>query len=96
MAGAKAEAMTLLDMFVKPEVLDSAWTYFKNVQTNDTKYIPLISANDKPAIDLNKNIMQEFRPQMKPYYYNPEKYKSYLDQLGIKYPTIREDAKKAF
>ena len=95
-AGAKAEALTLLDMLVKPEIIDSAWTYFKNVQTKDTKYIPLISATDKPAIDLNKNIMSEFRPQMKKYYYNPEKYKTYLDQLGIKYPTVKGDnAKKA-
>lgn len=63
----------------------------------DTKYIPLISATDKPAIDLNKNIMAEYRPLMKQYYYNPEKYKSYLEQLGIKYPTVRDkDTKKAF
>ncbi len=95
-AGAKAEAMTLLDMLVKPEIIDSAKSYFKNVQTKDTKYIPLISATDKPAIDLNKNIMAEYRPLMKQYYYNPEKYKSYLEQLGIKYPTVRDkDAKKA-
>ncbi len=40
--------------------------------------------------------MSEFRPQMKKYYYNPEKYKTYLDQLGIKYPTVKGDnAKKA-
>ena len=94
-AGAKAEAMTLLDMFVKPQIIDSANSYFKNVQTKDIKYIPLISATDKPAIDLNKNIMAEFRPRMKEYYYNPEKYKTYLEQLGIKYPTIREE-KKSF
>lgn len=96
-AGAKAEAMTLLDMLVKPEIIDSAKSYFKNVQTKDTKYIPLISATDKPAIGLNKNIMAEYRPLMKQYYYNPEKYKSYLEQLGIKYPTVRDkDTKKAF
>jgi len=26
---------------------------------------------------------------MKKYYYDPTKYKSYLDQLGIKYPTVK-------
>jgi aminobenzoyl-glutamate utilization protein B len=26
---------------------------------------------------------------MKKYYYDPTKYKSYLEQLGIKYPTVR-------
>lgn len=92
-AGAKAEALTLLDMFVKPEVIDSAASYFKNVQTKDTKYIALISATDKPAIHLNKEIMDQFRPEMKKYYYNPEKYKSYLEQLGITYPTVSKQVK---
>jgi aminobenzoyl-glutamate utilization protein B len=87
-AGAKAEALTLLDMLVKPQVLDSAWSYFKNMQTKETTYIPLISATDKPAIELNKKIMEEFRPEMKKYYFRPEQYKTYLEQLGIKYPTI--------
>lgn len=89
-AGAKAEALTLLDMLVKPEVIEKAWTYFREVQTKDTKYIPLVSDTDKPAIELNKAIMEEFRPRMKAYYYDPSKYKTYLEQLGIKYPTLRQ------
>ncbi|GLU53527.1 amidohydrolase [Dyadobacter frigoris] len=89
-AGAKAEAMTLLDLFVKPDILKNAWTYFKDVQTKDTKYIPLVSATDKPAIYLNKRIMEEFRPQMKKFYYDPSKYSTYMEQLGIKYPTVRD------
>ena len=88
-AGAKAEAMTLLDMLVRPEVIQQAWTYFRDVQTKDTKYTPIISKTDQPAISLNKNIMAEFRPAMRKYYYNPAKYKSYLEQLGITYPTVR-------
>ncbi|MEI6948192.1 peptidase dimerization domain-containing protein [Paraflavisolibacter sp. H34] len=88
-AGAKAEAMTLLDMFLKPEVLTAAKDYFDKVQTKETKYIPLISATDKPAIELNKGIMEEYRPRMKAFYYNPDKYKTYLEQLGITYPTLR-------
>ncbi|MBC6990124.1 amidohydrolase [Hymenobacter sp. BT491] len=90
-AGAKAEALTLLDMLVKPEIIKDAWTYFKDVQTKEVKYTPLVSKTDKPAITLNKSIMAEYRPQMKKYYYNPSKYKTYLEQLGIKYPTIRTD-----
>ncbi|WP_159471763.1 amidohydrolase [Dyadobacter sp. 3J3] len=88
-AGAKAEAMTLLDLFVKPDILKNAWTYFKDVQTKDTKYIPLVSATDKPAIYLNKRIMEEFRPKMKKFYYDPSKYATYMEQLGIKYPTVK-------
>jgi aminobenzoyl-glutamate utilization protein B len=89
-AGAKAEAMTLLDLFTNPELLKSAKAYFTDVQTKDTKYIPLVSKEDKPAIELNKKIMAEFRPEMKKLYYNPEKYDTYLKQLGITYPTIRK------
>lgn len=90
-AGAKAEALTLLDMLVNPEIIKNAWTYFNEVQTKETKYIPLISKTDKPATYLNQEIMAEFRPAMKKYYYNPAKYKTYLEQLGIKYPTLRND-----
>ena len=33
--------------------------------------------------------MERFRPQMRRYYYDPSKYRSYLEQLGITYPTER-------
>ena len=88
-AGAKAQAMTLLDLFVKPEILKDAWTYFKDVQTKDVQYQSFLSPTDKPAIDLNRKIMAEFRPEMKKFYYDPSKYGTYLEQLGIKYPTVR-------
>jgi len=29
------------------------------------------------------------RPQMRRYYYDPAKYRTYLEQLGITYPTER-------
>jgi aminobenzoyl-glutamate utilization protein B len=44
---------------------------------------------DKPAIWLNTDIMAKYRPEMRKYYYDPSRYKSYLDQLGIKYPVVR-------
>jgi aminobenzoyl-glutamate utilization protein B len=33
--------------------------------------------------------MEKYRPQMKKYYYDASRYKSYLEQLGITYPTTR-------
>lgn len=90
-AGAKVEAMTLLDMFLKPQILKDAWEYYNTVQTKEIKYTPLISNDDKPAIKLNKEIMEKFKPELAKYYYNPEKYINYLEQLGIKYPTVRQD-----
>jgi aminobenzoyl-glutamate utilization protein B len=91
-AGAKVVAMTVLDLLTKPELVDQAWKYFREVQTKDRKYQPLISAEDKPAVYLNKRTMDTFRPEMRKFYYNPDKYGTYLEQLGIKYPTIREGA----
>lgn len=94
-AGAKAEAMTLIDMLMKPEIIKNAWDYYRNEQTKEIKYTPLISPKEQPAIYLNRKIMTEFKPQLQKYYYDPSKYKSYLEQLGIKYPTIRDDQRAA-
>jgi len=94
-AGAKAEAMTLLDLLTKPELVKSAWDYYKTEQTKDIQYTPLISPKEIPAIYLNREIMTKFKPELKKYYYDPTKYKTYLEQLGIQYPTLREDQRAA-
>jgi aminobenzoyl-glutamate utilization protein B len=88
-AGAKAQAMTMLDILLHPELVKAAWDYFRDVQTKDMKYKSFIRPGDKPAIWLNEKIMQEYRDRMKPLYYDPAKYDTYLEQLGIKYPTVR-------
>ncbi|MCK8492415.1 MULTISPECIES: peptidase dimerization domain-containing protein [Spirosoma] len=93
--GAKAEAMTLLDLLLKPEIIKDAWAYYKDEQTKDIKYEPLISPKEQPAIYLNKKIMAEFKPKLEKFYYDPSKYKTYLEQLGIKYPTVRDDQRTA-
>ena len=90
-AGAKVEAMTILDLLLKPEILKESWEYYNTIQTKEVKYTPLISKDDKPAIKLNKEIMETFRPEMKKYYYDPTRFPTYLEQLGIKYPTVRQD-----
>jgi aminobenzoyl-glutamate utilization protein B len=89
-AGAKVQAMTILDLVMRPELVDQAWKYFREVQTKDTKYEPLIRPQDVPAIWLNKNTMDKYREQMKKYYYDPSRYKTYLEQLGIKYPMVKK------
>lgn len=88
-AGAKVQAMTLLDLITNPELVQKSWDYFNNVQTKTTKYQSLLRPDDKPAIWLNQKIMEQYRPKMKDLYYDPAKFDTYLDQLGIKYPTIR-------
>ncbi|HEX5070717.1 MAG TPA: amidohydrolase [Vicinamibacterales bacterium] len=89
-AGAKVQAMTLVDLLLKPEVITAAWTYFRDVQTATQKYEPLIRPQDTPAIELNREIMAKYRDRMKPLYFDPTKYKTYLEQLGIKYPVIKK------
>ncbi|HEY0264970.1 MAG TPA: hypothetical protein VGC07_10650 [Granulicella sp.] len=88
-AGAKVQAMTLLDLLTKPEVLTAAWDYYNNVQTKDIKYAPFIRPGDQPHIELNSAIMDKYAPQLEKFYYDSSKYPTYLDQLGIKYPTVR-------
>jgi aminobenzoyl-glutamate utilization protein B len=87
--GSKVMALTVLDLLTRPELVTQAWDYFRNVQTKNTKYTPFIRPDDKPAIWLNEQIMAKYRTEMKKYYYDPSKYKSYLEQLGITYPTVR-------
>jgi len=89
LAGAKVQALTLLDLLLTPKVIADAWDYFRDVQTKDRKYVPFIRPIDQPAIWLNAEIMSKYRDEMRKYYYDPSKYRTYLDQLGIKYPTVK-------
>jgi aminobenzoyl-glutamate utilization protein B len=82
--------MTLLDLFTKPSLVADAKKYFNEVQTKDVKYIPFITKNDPPAIHLNKEIQGAFRSQLEKFYYDPSKFGTYLEQLGISYPTIKQ------
>ena len=88
-AGAKVQAMTMIDILTHPELVKNAWDYFNNVQTKDVKYKSFVRDGDKPAIWLNEPTMAKYRDQMKKMYYDPSKYDTYLEQLGIKYPTVR-------
>jgi aminobenzoyl-glutamate utilization protein B len=88
-AGAKVQAMTVLDVLTRPEIVTQAWDYFRTVQTKNVTYTPLIRPQDTPAVWLNEATMAKYKPELKKYYYDPTKYKTYLDQLGIKYPTVR-------
>ncbi|HET7620280.1 MAG TPA: amidohydrolase [Gemmatimonadaceae bacterium] len=93
-AGAKAMALTMLDILGKPALVDSAWSYFRNVQTKETKYEPLMRPNEQPATFLNADILERYRPEMKKYYFDPSRYSTYMEQLGISYPTVPDAAGK--
>jgi aminobenzoyl-glutamate utilization protein B len=56
------------------------------------KYQPLLRPEDTPALDLNRDIMERHRPGMRRYYYNSRRYRTYLEQLGVRYPTLPDGA----
>jgi aminobenzoyl-glutamate utilization protein B len=89
LAGAKVQALTLLDLLLDGQTVEAAWDYFNEIQMAEMTYTPFITPDDKPAIWLNENIMAQWRERMRPFYYDPSRYDTYLEQLEIEYPTIR-------
>src|SRR6266481_2515717 len=87
-AGSKVIAMTLIDLLTRPELVREARTYFTDVQLKNNKVLPLLAETDQPQIQINHETMDRYRPQMRAYYYDSAKYDTYLDQLGVKFPTV--------
>jgi len=86
-AGAKAVAMTVLDLMTTPDLIAEAKDFFQNTELKNQKYVSMLAPDDQPAIHINDELMTRVRPQMEKFYYNSAKYDSYLDQLGVKYPS---------
>ena len=87
-AGAKVEAMTAH----RPAAEAGDWCSRPGTTSGPCRAkgvdLPAVpgSQSDKPAIWLNEKLMRQLRPEMKTFYYDPSKYKTYLEQLGIPYP----------
>jgi len=92
-AGAKVEAMTVIDILLKPELVKQAWDYFTSVQTKQTTYTPFLAADTPPPTWVNREVMDRFRPELKKLYYDPSRYRTYLEQLGITYPMLQRTEK---
>jgi len=88
-AGAKVQAMTALDFLLQRDLVEAAWDYFRKVQTKDVHYETFLAPDDKPATEMNREKMGKFAPELKKFYYDPAKYKTYLEQLGVTYPTVK-------
>jgi aminobenzoyl-glutamate utilization protein B len=58
------------------------------VQTRKETYRPLLRPGDTPPIELNREILERYRPAMRRYYYDPRRYRTYLEQLGVAYPVL--------
>jgi aminobenzoyl-glutamate utilization protein B len=87
-AGAKATAMTTLDLLLTPDLVAQARDYFDDVQTRDVEYVPFEGPDDAPATMLNAETQADFREALSAFYYDPDQYETYLDQLGVTYPDL--------
>jgi aminobenzoyl-glutamate utilization protein B len=92
--GARVIAMTAITLVNEPEVVEEAWTYFREVTTANQQWISLIPEGTPPPIHLNAEKMQRFRPLLEPLRYDPSRYETYLQQLGIEYPTVRRNQER--
>lgn len=85
-AGAKVVAMTVLDLLGTPSLVQASWDYFNTVQTRDQKYVSFLRDHDLPPVEMNADRMARFKDQLRQHYYDPSRYRTYLEQLGIPYP----------
>jgi aminobenzoyl-glutamate utilization protein B len=91
-AGAKVIAATLLDLIGDAALRADAQRYFRDEQLQGTTYEPFIGVDDEPPIEKNREIMAEFKERLRPLYYDPARYATYLDQLGVQYPQLERPA----
>jgi len=89
-AGAKVLAATMLDLIQDDSLVDDAWKYFREEQSPNETYVPFISDTDEPAIEKNIGIMSTYKERLQEHYYDPSKYDTYLEQLGIDYPQLED------
>jgi aminobenzoyl-glutamate utilization protein B len=87
-AGAKVMAATMIDLLRDEQVLAEARTYFEDIQLSTTTYEPFIGPEDAPAIEKNAATMAEFKDRLRSLYYDPSRFETYLEQLGIDYPQL--------
>jgi len=93
--GSRVIAMTAITLMNEPELVDEAWTYFNEVTTAERQWSSLIPAGTLPPIHLNAEKMERYRPLLEPLRYDPSRYDTYLEQLGITYPTVRRDQERS-
>ncbi len=65
--GAKALAASIVDLFVDPSLVEQAKKTFEH-ELDGVIYRPLLPPDQKPPVDLNRAMMEAFRPLMREHY----------------------------
>jgi len=87
--GSRVIAMTAIDLVTDGDLMESARRYFREVQTKDMTWTSLIPEGTSPPVHLNADRMREYRPLLDSLRYDPRRYDTYLEQLGVTYPTLK-------
>ncbi len=66
-AGAKVLAASVLDLLTSFDLLQKARSEFE-VATRETKYFSLMPADAKPPLEMNREMMEKYRPAMQKHY----------------------------
>jgi aminobenzoyl-glutamate utilization protein B len=90
-AGAQVIAMTAIEVMKDADLVAEAWRYHREVQTAEHQWVSLIPEGLEAPIFLNEERMARFRPLLEQLKYDPSRFATYLEQLGITYPTIRRE-----
>ena len=90
-AGAQVIAMTAIEVIKDTDLVAEAWRYHREVQTAEHQWVSLIPDGVEAPIFLNEERMARFRPLLEQLKYDPSRFATYLEQLGITYPTIRRE-----
>jgi len=87
LAGAQAQAMTLIELLTDKQLLADAKAFYAE-QTEDVQWESLIPADVAPPVHFNKERMQRYKPELEKLRYDASKHSTYLEQLGVEYPTL--------
>jgi aminobenzoyl-glutamate utilization protein B len=68
-AGAKVLAASILDLLTSPELLQKSRAEFQEA-TRESPYFSLMPAEAKPPVDMNREMMEKYRPEMRKHYLN--------------------------
>jgi aminobenzoyl-glutamate utilization protein B len=66
-AGAKVLTASILDLLTRPDILQRARTEF-DAQLKQAPYFAVLPPDAKPPLDLNKAMMDRYRPEMRKFY----------------------------
>lgn len=87
--GARVIALTAIDLLTDAKLLAAAKQYFQDVTTKEYKWQSLIPPETRPPTFLNEERMARFRPALDSLAYDPTRFATYLEQLGISYPVLK-------